>query len=108
MIKFNSEDIVRGKKEIKIGNSRVVWNGKSKRYRNKKQNLKTVSVVNVVCYRYVHSKFRNSFATGLNTGLETKFWIKIQDLDPGFLSNILSVIPFFKKGVEICHGDEWW
>ena len=99
MIKFNSEEIVRGKKEIKIGNSRVVWNGKSKRYRTKKIEIEifenvTVSVVNIVCYRFVHSKFRNSFATGLDTGFETKFWIKIQDLDPGFLSNILSVIPF--------------
>ena len=41
-------------KEIKIGNSRVVWNGKSKRYRNKKTEFEifenvTVSVVNVVC-----------------------------------------------------------
>ena len=91
----------------------MVWNEKSKRYRNKKTEIKifeniTESVVNVVCYRYVHSKFRNSFATRLDTGLVTKSWKRSQDLDPGFLSNILSVIPFFQKGVEICHGDEWW
>ena len=88
-------------KEIKIGNSRVVWNGKSKRYRTKKIEIEifenvTVSVVNIVCYRFVHSKFRNSFATGLDTGLVTKSRIWIQD----FYQIFYQWSPYLKKELK--------